>query len=405
MINLTEENKIQKIALLVACASTLQILESLIPHPIPGVRLGLANMITIVALVNLGFKASMEIAILRTIISSFIMGTFLSPTFILSFSGAVSSTLIMGLFFKLSTLNRKVYFSLVGISLMGAFTHNLVQISLVYFLLIKHKGIFLLLPWLGISAVIMGWITGLVASQVCRKLETAAKRIDLNKQNDLLATPFSSLNYVKVDSPIHSLNSTIKILFVVILAITILFLTNYIVYCFALLFLLTVIFISKIGIIKVLTRIKRLSIFLFFSFFIPLFLHRSGEVLLDFGFLQITIDGLSMGSMFVFRIILLLLSATIMMMTTSTKELALGLKKILSPFEFIGISGNRITAIITTSLAYIPDSINKTRNFIRLQKFSGKTFKKFIPALSDLIVVLYQQTDNQTDDKRDNIEI
>lgn len=398
MINLTEENKIQKIALLIACASALQILESMIPHPIPGVRLGLANMITVVALINLGFKASLEIAILRTIISSFIMGTFLSPTFILSFSGAVSSTLIMGLFFKLSTLNRKVYLSLVGISLLGAFTHNVVQISLVYFLLIKHKGIFLLLPWLGISAVIMGWITGLVASQVCRKLETAADRIDLNKQNDVLSTPFSSLNYVKVESPIHSLNPTIKILFVLILAITILFLTNFMVYCFALFFLLTVIFISKIGIINVLTRIRKLSIFLFFSFIIPLFLLRSGEVLLDIGFLKITLDGLFMGGMFVFRIILLMLSATIMMMTTSTEELASGIKNILSPFEIFGLSGERISTIITSSISYIPDSINKTRHFIKLQKFSGKTFKSLIPVLSDLIVVLYQQTNEQKEE-------
>ncbi len=402
MTKLTEDKKIRKIAILIACASALQILESLIPHPIPGVRLGLANMITLVALVTLGFKASLEIAVLRTIISSFILGTFLSPSFILSFSGAVMSTLIMGLFFRLSTLNRKVYFSLVGISLLGAFTHNIVQISLVYFLLIKHKGIFLLLPWLGISAVIMGWITGLVASQVCRKLETFSVRKDSKGRDSIDAAPFSSMNYVKSESLIHLLQPTIKILFVFILSITILFLNNFIAYSIVLLFLLIVIYLSKVPISKIFSRIRKLSLFLFFSFIIPVFLSRSGEILFDLGFLKITQEGLLMGCMFVFRIVLLMLSATIMMMSTSTEELASGLKKIISPFEIFGLSGDRISTIITSSISYIPDSLKKARYFIKLQKFSGKTFKRFIPALSDLIVVLYQQTDEETEEVSKN---
>jgi heptaprenyl diphosphate synthase len=77
---LTEANKKNtQIAFLVACASVLQILESLIPNPIPGVRLGLANMITLVALVDLGVGAAVEIAVLRTVCSSFILGTFFHP--------------------------------------------------------------------------------------------------------------------------------------------------------------------------------------------------------------------------------------------------------------------------------------------------------------------------------------
>ncbi|NQV18957.1 MAG: Gx transporter family protein [Armatimonadetes bacterium] len=405
MTKLTEDIKIQKIALLIACASALQILESLIPHPIPGVRLGLANMITVVALVNLGFKASLEIAILRTIISSFIMGTFLSPTFILSFSGAVTSTIVMGIIFRLSTLNRKVYFSLVGISLMGAFTHNIVQISLVYLLLIKHKGIFLLLPWLGISAVVMGWITGLVASQVCRKLETISVRKDLEELVGITSAPFSSRNYVQSDSSIHLLHPILKISFVFILAVAVLILNNFIVYSIILIFLIIVIQISRIPILNIFSRIRKLSVFLFFSFIIPVLLSRNGEILVDLGFLQITQEGLLMGFTFVFRIVLLMLSATLMMMTTSPEELASGLKKLLSPFEIIGVSGDRVSTIITASISYIPDSLKRVHHFIKLQKFSGKTFRRLIPALSDLIVVLYQQADEQTEETRKNIEI
>src|SRR4030042_1187275 len=151
MLEKIKNRQIKETAFLVACASVLQIAESLFPHPIPGIRLGLANIMTLVALVSIGFGAALEIAVFRTVISSFILGTFLSPSFFLSFSGALMSALVMGLTYQLSFVNRKVYLSFVGISVAGSITHNLVQISLVYFILIRHTGIFYLLPWLGIS--------------------------------------------------------------------------------------------------------------------------------------------------------------------------------------------------------------------------------------------------------------
>ncbi|MGD8227690.1 MAG: Gx transporter family protein, partial [Desulfobacteraceae bacterium] len=146
MMEFKRTNKIYKIALLVSLACVLQISESLIPHPIPGLRLGLANMLTLTALVTLGFRYALEIAILRTLLSSLIMGTFMSPAFILSFSGAVVSTLLMGFSYWLSTLHSRYRLSLIGISIIGAFSHNMVQLYLAYLILVKHGGIFVFLP-------------------------------------------------------------------------------------------------------------------------------------------------------------------------------------------------------------------------------------------------------------------
>jgi len=56
-----ENTRMYKVALLVSMACVLQISESLIPHPIPGLRLGLANMLTLVALVTLGFRYALQI--------------------------------------------------------------------------------------------------------------------------------------------------------------------------------------------------------------------------------------------------------------------------------------------------------------------------------------------------------
>ncbi|MCP4109706.1 MAG: Gx transporter family protein, partial [Desulfobacteraceae bacterium] len=146
------DRKIYKIAILVAMSCVLQISESMIPHPIPGLRLGLANMLVLVALVFLGFGSALQIAVFRTILSSFIMGTFMSPTFILSFSGALTSTVVMGILFRLSCYHNRYGFSIIGISIAGAFTFNMVQLYLAYILLIKHGGIFVFFPWLCIGA-------------------------------------------------------------------------------------------------------------------------------------------------------------------------------------------------------------------------------------------------------------
>jgi len=151
-----EKNKIIKISVLVSCACVLQITESLIPHPIPGMRLGLANAITLIALMSFGFRTAVEVTFLRTIVSSLILGTFLSPAFAMSFSGGLASVLVMGGAYKLF----KGSFSLIGISIMGAMAHTFAQFVIVYFLLGQHAGIFWLLPVLTISSLLTGLLNG-----------------------------------------------------------------------------------------------------------------------------------------------------------------------------------------------------------------------------------------------------
>jgi len=62
-----KEKSIKKIAMLVALASVVQIAENLLPSPLPGVKLGLANIITLVVLSDMGFKAAFEVAVLSVL--------------------------------------------------------------------------------------------------------------------------------------------------------------------------------------------------------------------------------------------------------------------------------------------------------------------------------------------------
>lgn len=167
--------KLTIIAVLLAQAIVLHLFESLIPlpFPIPGVKLGLANIVTLLALLLFDFKSAFIIAFLRTVLGSLLSGTLLNISFFLSFSGAMVSTCLMALLIKLSrTLGCKSYFSILGISIAGAAAHNLGQLAMAA-LLIKHIAIFYYLPVMLLSSVPTGLLTGLLLRELLKYLESS----------------------------------------------------------------------------------------------------------------------------------------------------------------------------------------------------------------------------------------
>lgn len=173
----TNNTRLLQIGLLAALASVLQLAESCIPMPVPGMKIGFANLVTLIAIVALGARSGIYVAALRTLVSSLMLGTFLSSGFILSASGALSSALVMG---ALYAFNRRVnLFSLMGISIAGAVANNLAQIAVVYYLFARVSALQWFIPYLLLSAIVTGYLTGFLAARVCRKLGRSGKTIGL----------------------------------------------------------------------------------------------------------------------------------------------------------------------------------------------------------------------------------
>lgn len=388
-----EEATLQKITLLIAFATVLQVAESLIPHPVPGVRLGLANMVTIIAIVDMGFKVSMEIAVVRTIVSSLILGSFMSPGFLLSFSGAIVSTLLMNVFFIMSMRGWGISFSLVGVSIIGAVSHNITQISLVYLLLINNHGIFMLLPWLGISAVITGWINGIIARNVCVKLDVYEQDKFIITEEDVIQGAAFSVKYVDAGSVIHRIPALLKIIVLVLLAFAIFIFRSFVLSGTIFIFLMMLIYISKIPFKAVFSGLKKLSPIIIFSFLLPLFFNENGQKLLEVGSYAVTKQGIQEGMLYASRIFLLMICTSILIRTTSIAELTGGIQKLLSPLDKLGFSSARFSSLITQSIsatAYMWDSI---RSILKNRKYSEKKIRTLIPALIDLIAHLYIHID------------
>ena len=167
-INEQKKSENFHIALLAAYAIGLHGIEALIPTPIPWLRLGFANIITLTTLLLYGLKAGMTVTLIRIFVTSFFTGTFLGPAFVLSLGGGGSSTLVMWL---ANALFGRL-FGPVGLSLFGALTHNIAQLFLAYLFFVRRiEAIVFISPIIILLGTITGAFNGIVTSLIIKKIE------------------------------------------------------------------------------------------------------------------------------------------------------------------------------------------------------------------------------------------
>lgn len=151
-----------QIAKLTALAIGLHILESAFPSPLPGVKPGIANIITLYVLYNFDFKTAVWISLLRVFASSLLLGQFLAPGFFLSLSGAMFSLAMLALCQHLP----KRYFSVISLSILAAIAHILGQLIIVRFWLIPHANVIYLIPMFILAALIFGFVNGVITQKL-----------------------------------------------------------------------------------------------------------------------------------------------------------------------------------------------------------------------------------------------
>lgn len=159
-----------RIALLSAYALALHGFEALIPSPVPWLRLGLANIVTLVTLSLYGLRAALMVTAVRVLLGSLLLGTFLGPAFFLSLSGGIASALAMGV---TAALFPRL-FSVLGISLIGAFFHNIAQLSVAYVLFVQRiEGILIVTPLLLAAGTVTGAVNGIASKHLLAELQKA----------------------------------------------------------------------------------------------------------------------------------------------------------------------------------------------------------------------------------------
>ena len=150
-------------AMLVALAMIFSYVESLIPFHIgiPGVKLGLANLIVVVALYKMGTEEAYALSVARIVLSGFLFANLFS--IIYSLAGGMLSLTVMVF------LKKKGWFSVYGVSLAGGVMHNVGQL-LIAMLIVETFSVSYYLPVLLVAGAITGLVIGILAEAMLKRL-------------------------------------------------------------------------------------------------------------------------------------------------------------------------------------------------------------------------------------------
>ncbi|MTK08778.1 MAG: Gx transporter family protein [Hungatella sp.] len=156
--------------MLIALAFVLSFVESLIPISlgIPGVKLGLANLVTVVGLYTVGTTGTIVVSLLRIVLTGFTFGNLFAMLY--SLAGWGLSIVIMIL------CKKKKWFGTSGISILGGIGHNIGQITVAAFV-VKQAGVFFYLPMLLIAGTAAGLVIGILGSMIISRIRIVIKKL------------------------------------------------------------------------------------------------------------------------------------------------------------------------------------------------------------------------------------
>ena len=152
------------LAMLVTMSILLQIIEPVFPLPVPGVKLGLANIMGLITLYMFSHKEMIGVNILRVVLASMLRGIIFKTAFWLSLSGVLLST------FAVIVLRKVTPMSIVGLSVASSAFHCLGQIIGVMFI---YQTVYMVsyLPIMWIMSIPAGIFTGMISVQVLKRIK------------------------------------------------------------------------------------------------------------------------------------------------------------------------------------------------------------------------------------------
>lgn len=158
------KKKVAYLGVLTALALIFSYIETLIPihFGIPGVKLGFANLIIVIALYKMGIKEAYTLSIVRVILAGFVFGNLFSILY--SLAGGLLSLTMM------AVLKKTEKYSVFGVSMAGGVFHNIGQLIMAAIVL-ESFSIAYYFPILLVSGVVTGLLIGLVSNEMLKRLK------------------------------------------------------------------------------------------------------------------------------------------------------------------------------------------------------------------------------------------
>lgn len=156
--------------MLIALAFVLSFIETLIPifMGIPGIKLGLANLVTVIGLYTVGVSGTVMISLLRIVLVGFTFGNLFSMLY--SLGGWGLSLLLMVI------CRKRKWFGTTGTSILGGVGHNIGQICVAAFV-VRQMGVFYYLPMLLLAGTAAGLLIGILSGMIISRISSYIKKM------------------------------------------------------------------------------------------------------------------------------------------------------------------------------------------------------------------------------------
>lgn len=208
--------------------------------------------------------------------------------------------------------------------------------------------------------------------------------------------------YYPSESVLHRLDPRFKIISSIIYMVSLFVVSSLTHYIFITLFLASVIALSKIPLKYILKGLRPILFIIIFAFIINLFF-TPGEVIFEYKFISITLEGLEMALFMAIRLIYLILGTSLLTLTTQPIKLTDGIESLLTPFKRIGLPAHELAMMMTISLRFIPTLLEEADKIMKAQQARGADFKSgnivqraknLIPLLVPLFVSAFKRADD-----------
>ncbi len=157
--------------MLIALAFVFSYIEAMIPIPlpVPGVKLGLANLVNVVGLYTVGIAGTIAVGLVRIVLVGFTFGNTFSMLY--GLAGGILSLAVM------AAVKKTDFFGSTGVSVLGGIFHNVGQL-IVAACVTKTAGVFTYLPVLTVAGVVAGTLIGLLGGLIVERIGDFVRQLD-----------------------------------------------------------------------------------------------------------------------------------------------------------------------------------------------------------------------------------
>jgi len=212
--------------------------------------------------------------------------------------------------------------------------------------------------------------------------------------------------YYPSNSLVHKLDARVKLLLTILFIVVIFFIKSYFGFMLTAFVLVVIILFARVPILSVLKSIRAILFIVLFTSILNLFFIKEGDVLASWHvgkvLFEITKTGVHTTIKMVLRLVLLIVGASILSLTTTPVQLADGVESLMSPLKLIKIPVRDIAMIMSIALRFIPTLFDETNKIIAAQKARGASFdtggffaraKAMMPVLIPLFVNSFRRAD------------